>query len=258
MKVPDLFVGKRLFTGFGNPEALGRGPAEIRGSAYFQGPTMTGAPTYPNVWATSMLGPLVNPESPPPLIPGGFCYGPPANPFSLSVVGSTALMGMVNTNASVIVGQHLAAQGEVISNCGVHILSVKKNFDIPHPSRKGWRLRHTCPEGPSNDVYFRGTLKNKNEIELPTYWKDFVDRDTITVSLTPVGAHQDIIVERIDKDKIYLNSRSVIPIHCYYHVYAERKDGESLIPEYPGETPADYPGDNDQYSIVGYHYDIKS
>jgi hypothetical protein len=31
-----------------------------------------------------------------------------------------------------------------------------------------------------------------------------------------------------------------------------------LIPEYPGETPADYPGNNDQYSIVGYHYDIKS
>jgi hypothetical protein len=258
MKVPDINVGKRLFVGLGNPECLGRGLAEIRGSGYMQGPTITGTPTFPNVWASSMIGPLINPESTPPLIPGGFCYGPPANPFSLAVVGSTALMGMVNTNADVIVGRHLAVQGEIVSNCGVHVLSVKKNFDIVHPSKTGWRLRHTCPEGPTNDVYFRGTLKDKDYIDLPTYWKDFVHRESITVSLTPIGAHQDIIVKKIDKDKIYLQSRSDTPIHCFYHAYAERKDGESLIPEYPGETPADYPGNNDQYSIVGYHYDIKS
>ena len=258
MKVPDLNVGKRLFVGLGNPECLGRGPAEIRGSGYMQGPTITGTPTFPNVWASSMIGPLINPESTPPLIPGGFCYGPPSNPFSLAVVGSTALMGTVNTNASVVVGQHVAAQGEIISNCGVHILSLKKNFDIPHPSKDGWRLRHTCPEGPTNDVYFRGTLKDKDYIDLPIYWKDFVHRESITVSLTPIGNHQDIIVKSIDEDKIYLQSRSDVPIHCFYHAYAERKDGESLIPEYPGETPADYPGNNDQYSIVGYHYDIKS
>ena len=258
MKVPDIFVGKRFFLGFGNPEALGRGPLEARGSGYLQGPTITGAPAFPNVWATSMIGPNVNPEATPPFIPGLFCYGPPNNPFSLAVVGSAAFMGPVNTNSNVIVGLHLAAQGEVISNCGAHVLSVKKNFDIPHPSRKGWRLRHTCPEAPTNDVYFRGKLKNKDVIELPTYWKNFVHRDSITVSLTPIGAHQDIIVKRIDKNKIYLDSRSVIPIHCFYHVFAERKDGDSLIPEYPGETPADYPGDNNQYSIVGFHYDIKS
>ncbi len=258
MKVPDINVGKRLFVGLGNPECLGRGLAEIRGSGYMQGPTITGTPTFPNVWASSMIGPLINPESTPPLIPGGFCYGPPANPFSLAVVGSTALMGMVNTNADVIVGRHLAVQGEIVSNCGVHVLSVKKNFDITHPSKTGWRLRHTCPEGPTNDVYFRGTLKDKDYIDLPTYWKDFVHRESITVSLTPIGDHQDIIVKKIDENRIYLHSRSDTPIHCFYHAYAERKDGESLIPEYPGETPADYPGNNDQYSIVGYHYDIKS
>ena len=32
MKVPDLFVGKRLFTGLGKPEILGRGDKEVRGS----------------------------------------------------------------------------------------------------------------------------------------------------------------------------------------------------------------------------------
>ena len=258
MKVPDLFTGKRFFLGLGNPEALGRGPTEIRGSGYLQGPTITGAAAFPNVWATSMIGPLANPESPPALIPGSLCYAPIANPFSLSVVGSTALMGMVQTNFDVIVGRHLAAQGDVISNCGGHVLSLKKNFDIPHPSKKGWRLRHTCPEAPTNDVYIRGTLKNKDVIELPDYWERFVHQDSITVSITPIGSHQDIIVRGNNAKAIYLQSRSAVPIHCYYHVYAERKDGDKLIPEYKGKSPADYPGDNDQYSIVGYHYDIKN
>ena len=256
MKVPDLNVGKRLFCGLGKPEALGRGPAEIRGSAYLQGPTITGTATFPNVWASSMIGPLVNPESPPPVIPGSLCMGI-SNPYSLAVVGPAAFMGNVDTNLSVNVGLHVIAQGEVVSRCGLHVLSRKKNFDIPHPSKKGWRLRHTCPEAPTNDVYIRGTLKNKDVIELPSYWKDFVHQDSITVSLTPVGAHQDIIVKRIDESKIYLQAKSAIPIHCFYHVYAERKDGESLIPEYKGKTPADYPGDNQQYSISGFHYDIK-
>ncbi len=35
----------------------------------------------------------------------------------------------------------------------------------------------------------------------------------------------------------------------------ERADGERLIPEYEGESPADYPGNNDEYSVSGYHYD---
>ena len=34
-------------------------------------------------------------------------------------------------------------------------------------------------------------------------------------------------------------------------------DGDSLIVEYEGTTPADYPGDNTQYSVAGYHYDTK-
>jgi hypothetical protein len=44
MKVPDLFVGKRFFVGEGNPEILGRGPAEVRGSAYVEGPQIVGDP----------------------------------------------------------------------------------------------------------------------------------------------------------------------------------------------------------------------
>ena len=166
-------------------------------------------------------------------------------------------MGTVDTNQNVNVGGDLRAQGEVMSRCGGHILSAKKNFDIPHPSKEGYRLRHTCPEAPYNDVYIRGKIKNTDQILLPAYWKDFVDHTTITVNLTPIGAHQNVIVKRVEGDKIVLQSNGPIPIHCYYHVFAERKDGERLISEYEGTSPADYPGNNDQYSISGFHYDVK-
>ena len=95
------------------------------------------------------------------------------------------------------------------------------------------------------------------EIELPDYWKDFVDISSITVNLTPIGAHQHVIIKRIDEEKVYLQSQGNMPIDCFYHIYAERKDGDRLIPEYRGETPQDYPGDNSQYSVVGWNYDVR-
>ena len=37
----------------------------------------------------------------------------------------------------------------------------------------------------------------------------------------------------------------------------QEPDGERLIPEYKGKTPDDYPGNNNEYSIVGYNYDVR-
>ena len=133
-----------------------------------------------------------------------------------------------------------------------------KGFDIQHPSKEGHRLRYVCLEGPEGGVYTRGRVKNKTEIDLPDYWKDLVDIQSITVNLTPVGAHQDVIVKRWDEDKIYLQAKGGMPIDCFYHIFAERKDGEKLIVEYEGESPADYPGDSSQYSIAGYDYGRKN
>ena len=64
----------------------------------------------------------------------------------------------------------------------------KKNFDIPHPTKKDHRLRHVCVEGPTADVYIRGKLTDSNVINLPDYWKDLVDEDSITVQLQPIGS----------------------------------------------------------------------
>ena len=119
-----------------------------------------------------------------------------------------------------------------------------KPFDIKHPSREGYRLRYACVEGPEVGVYHRGRVKNEKVIVLPSYWKDFVYIDSISVQLQPIGAHQDVIVKRWDDEKIYLQSRGGMPIDCFYHVYAERNDINPLITEYEGESCEDYPDPN--------------
>ena len=119
-----------------------------------------------------------------------------------------------------------------------------KPFDIPHPSRENHRLRYACIEGPEVGVYIRGRVKNEKVIVLPKYWKNLVYEESITVQLQPIGAHQDIIIKRWDDEKIYLQARGGMPINCFYHVYAERKDINPLIVEYEGEECFDYPDPN--------------
>jgi len=257
----DVNVGGQLRVGTGIVPAIKEGDNKINGSAHIEGPAVFGAPLeFPKAYATVMIGPLENddPDTDKPKIPGEPICGKGSNdPYSLCVSGNAAIFDDLDVSDTIRSGKNIIAQGEVMSRCGGHLLSAKKNFDIPHPTKEGWRLRHTCPEGPSNDVYVRGKVLNRTEIELPQYWKKLVDFTTITVSLTPIGAHQDVIVKRIDEDKVYLQSRSGVPIHCFYHIFGTRMDGERLIPEYEGESPADYPGNNNEYSVSGYHYDIK-
>ena len=130
-------------------------------------------------------------------------------------------------------------------------LKGKKNFDIPHPTKEGWRLRHVCIEGPTADVYVRGRLNKSNVIELPEYWRKLVDPETITVNLTPVGTHQELYVDKIEwGTRILIKNNCGSGVNCYYTVYGERADCEKNIPEYEG-TYNDYPGDNRQYTPYG-------
>lgn len=248
------------------PPILGVGPAAIRGSGWVEGPFYVGNPyVFPNVWATTMIGPLTNIDSTPAVLPGGVsaCGFSNNSPYSLAVIGDAVIFNNLDVNLTITAGAGIqaggiiASRGDVVAFCGGHRLSAKKDFDIPHPTKEGWRLTHACVEGPEAAVYFRGRVQNKTEINFPEYWKKLVDFDTLSINLQPIGSHQDIIIKRWDQEKIYLQSKGNMPIDCFYHVYAERIDTEKLIPEYEG-TIEDYPGDNNQRSIAGYHYDVKS
>jgi len=144
----------------------------------------------------------------------------------------------------------LAFSGTLVYQPG-HALSAKKNFDISHPTKEGYRLRYVCVETPEAGVYIRGK-STSGVIELPDYWVGFVYEETISVNLTPIGCHQNLYVEKIEGNKIHINGDTAL--NYYYTIFAERKDCEINIPEYEGQTPADYPGDQGQCSVAGYNY----
>ncbi len=121
--------------------------------------------------------------------------------------------------------------------------SLGKVFDMVHPSKgEGHRLAYACIEGPEVAVYCRGRIKTGTEIALPSYWKDLVHEDSITVQLTPIGTQQNIIVKEFDNEKIVLESDT--SIDCFYMICGERKDINPLHVEYEGKTWEDYPDPN--------------
>ena len=224
------------------PQALGVKENKITGSAFIQGPVQIGNPdTFSEVKATLMVGPDNNDES--------------SNPFDSLVVDGHQTINNGNLHTSNLLAR--SGQSCVWTASSINVQGWK-GFDIEHPSKEGYRLRHICLEGPEGAIYTRGRVVNKNVIYLPDYWKDLVDYTTISVQLQPIGAHQNVIVKRVEPTQIHLQAQGGMPINCYYHVYGERTDGERLISEYEGKSPEDYPGDNSQYSIAGYHYDRRT
>jgi len=126
----------------------------------------------------------------------------------------------------------------------------KKSFDIQHPTKENYRLRYITLEGPDAEVYFRGKLNNESVIKLPEYWTGLVDVESIGVNLTPIGRWQELYVEKIEwGNQIIVKNNSGSQINCDYVVFGLRKDTARNIPEYPGLTPEDYPGDNREYNI---------
>lgn len=103
-----------------------------------------------------------------------------------------------------------------------------KSFVISHPTKEGMMLRYGSLEGPENGVYVRGKIEGKSIIELPEYWWNLIDEETITVNLTPYGRQQDLWVQSTSSHFIHLNQ----PADCFFTVFAERKDVDKLIVEY--------------------------
>jgi len=303
MKVPDLFVGRRLFVGCGEPVGLGIGPTEIRGSAYIEGPMIVGNPlSYPVAEANLMVARCVNVEAltpPPPSIfkvssrtlpptPLDVMLGDPTGPVGIQVnstiinilnatvlnivspitngtgvlnwVGAKTLTGAeALSGAKAQAGAEARAGAKVIDGSTVingalvvngatqingflsftgSIVGTTKLFDIKHPSKKGYRLAHGCLEGPEFGVYYRGKLENSSTIELPDYWINLVDPESITVNLTPHGHYQELFVKSIEWGrKVIIQNNSTGKINCSYTVYAKRIDIPDLEIEYEGTEP---------------------
>ncbi len=115
------------------------------------------------------------------------------------------------------------------------ISATNKSFVIDHPTKEGMKLRYGSLEGPENGVYARGELKNSNVIILPEHWVGLVHQDSYSVHLTPIGKGSSLYVEKIENYNVYIADDNNNPIHCYYSVWAERKDIPKLITEYEAQ-----------------------
>ncbi len=267
MKFGNITIGKQLLVGWGLPNALGKGKKQIRGSAYVEGPLQVGNDTqYDRVEATVMIGEEDNDDALVDAVPtvqdiedGNDPKQRPAN-LSLKVKGNVDIEGDSKTAYGLEVSggssEPLHVMGDIICDAispsslfeRFEIADEKpKPFDLKHPTKEGYRLRYACIEGPEAGVYVRGRVCNgKNVIDLPDYWDGLVDYETLTVQLTPIGSHQNVIVKRISpiERKIYLQSQGGMPVDCFYHIFAERKDVNKLIVEYEGDSHTDYPDPN--------------
>ena len=232
-----VVFGKSVRVGYGAIcPAIKEGDEEICGSIHAEGPVVFGEPSeFDHAGATLMVGSLSN-DDPDCEMPEKSLGISGSLPTAQWIRGGVFLDGDLYVTGSVdcISTGRLEARHSVADG-------LPKKFDIPHPSREGYRLAHACIEGAEVGVYHRGRVRNKKEIELPAYWKDLVHLDSISVQLQPIGAHQNIIIKRWDDEKIYLQSHGGMPIDCFFHVYAERKDINPLTVEYEGKTWEDYP-----------------
>ena len=314
----DWYVGKRLFVGMAVPPAanLGIGPAEIRGSAFIEGPLDVGSPIFAPGESNVCISRCINPDAiPPPIslvkirnnipaaLPTDVIIGDPAGPVGVTVFCGPSFFTVTATTVSMIeqlyfnfnvlrdevssmytdlsnkvftgykselgIDQNFALALNVAPiigdttttfldhttelttlNATFGIAVSKKSFDIPHPTKEDHRLRHICLEGPEAEVFYRGRMENTTTINLPDYWRELVDPDSIGVHLTPMGSYQDLYVEKIEwGTKVTVKNASGGPIRCSYVVFGVRNDVERNIPEYQGLTPEDYPGDNDEYLV---------
>ena len=229
------------------PKALGIGEEKIDHSAYIQGNTQIGKPdAFSSAAATLMVGREDTKGTPNAIETRG----------NVDIIGDSGtsnalyVSGGSGANTVHIIGD-LYVSGKTDSGNKGRLASRfssadarPKPFDIKHPSKEGYRLRYACIEGPEVGVYCRGRVRGEKIIKLPDYWKDLVDIESISVQLQPIGAHQDVIIKRWDDQFIYLQAQGGMPVNCFYHVYAARKDVNPLYVEYEGESWKDYPDPN--------------
>lgn len=115
-----------------------------------------------------------------------------------------------------------------------------KYFDIEHPDpNKDGRLVHASVETNALEVYYKGKgstdISGKGIIQLPSYFRYLVHKDTITCHLTVLDSFDPITYSEMDDTDFENNQIRVRSlnrdINFTYLVYAERKDKEKLIDE---------------------------
>ena len=73
---------------------------------------------------------------------------------------------------------------------------------IKHPTEDNYVLNYEPPYAQQNLLFVQGRAHNTKVIELPEEWLELVDLNNISVHLTPIGANQNLIVKRTERNLI--------------------------------------------------------
>ena len=165
----DVQVGGTLRVGTGVCPAVKDGDEGINGAIYAEGPVEFGNQTaFPQEQATLMIARTTNkdPDCDPSdrslWVKGNSRFeGDDGTKYTLNVTGDVTIIGNTDqtgnitasgtVKAATLIGAHTSGSisGGVSGKSGG-----AKSFDIEHPSKEGYRLRHVCVEGPESAVYF--------------------------------------------------------------------------------------------------------
>lgn len=163
-----------------------------------------------------------------------------------ATVGATAEVGSTaNASNNATAGNITCATITAGFGAFASVAAPFKQFDIPHPTRSGYRLAHAALEGPEMGVYYRGKTKEKT-IPLPEYWTGLVHEESITVQLTPIGkACSTLHVKKVQDNVVYVGHQAS-ELEYYYIIHGERKDLDDLVVEYKGEEMEDFTKSEDK------------
>lgn len=80
---------------------------------------------------------------------------------------------------------------------------------------------------PENTVFVHGRT-NKPIIDLPEEWGEIVNWKNVSVQVTPYGLQQNLIVRRVDKEKleVHVQGQGCPTMDYFYMIIAERCDIE--------------------------------
>jgi len=249
-----LSVGDKLVVGALDTSFLTANSKLFPGTLVANGPVYIGLVASLGVAkATCMIGPPIGIAVPASLHVEGIsnflgntnqlgaytCNGVAIFNAAFTTNGVSIKNGNLTVNASQIINGSLVVNGSTNINgmltFSSSIVGTTKEFDIPHPTKQNYRLKHGCLEGPEYSVFYRGRLIDNNLIELPDYWKGLINPETITVNLTPHSFYQELYVKSIEwGTKLHIVNNAGGKIDCSYVIIAERKDIKKLVVEYPG------------------------
>jgi len=259
---PVKYIGDKLVVGQIDYSFLPAVPA-IPGTAVLNGPVWIGAGGPPIPTANCMIGPGLNPitlqVSGISNFFGNINLTGVINRYAITNASGATIKTGISVKKALATSLGLSTKSGIQQTAGTKVMqsvgtvkllkaqaiicsSIKANFgqfagvaapfkqfDIPHPNKPGKRLIHACIEGPEVGVYHRGKLICNNVIELPDYWVNLIDPETITVHLTPHEFYQELFVKNIEWGRrINVVNNAGGPINCSYVVYAERIDVEKL------------------------------